>query len=87
MGVTATVPILPGAAVNQERSRESYPWGRAGESDPVDPDVAFVERRDGTVWTSRSDTPTLRWRSANRAPYVPARRGGPASLTPYGPSG
>ena len=28
MGVTATVPILPGAAVNQERSYASYPQSR-----------------------------------------------------------
>ena len=28
MGVTATVPILPGAAVNQERSYASYPQNR-----------------------------------------------------------
>ena len=29
MGVTATVPILPGAAVNQERSYASYPEKQA----------------------------------------------------------
>jgi hypothetical protein len=28
MAVTATVPILPGAAVNQERSYASYPQSR-----------------------------------------------------------
>jgi len=28
MGVTATVPILPGAAVNQERSFASHPQSR-----------------------------------------------------------
>jgi hypothetical protein len=28
MGVSATVPILPGAAVNQKRSYASYPQSR-----------------------------------------------------------
>jgi len=37
MGVTATVPILPGAAVNQERSYASYPQrGRPGSAGTVD---------------------------------------------------
>jgi hypothetical protein len=46
MGVTATVPILPGAAVNQERSYASYPQSRRRGS-------------SGTVVTTRLSTPGL----------------------------
>jgi len=35
MGVTVTVPILPGAAVNQKRSYTSYP--EAGAAGPLGP--------------------------------------------------
>ena len=41
MGVTATVPILPGAAVNQERSYASYPQTGAA-SDAVEEKLPTV---------------------------------------------